>query len=304
MKTALALTSLLALLTACGGGGDDAGSTDNVGQETATAMSANSAVVPADSAEAAATVLVTTQAVVAGGQASQTYNCVGGGTALFTVTGGSVASITNDVLDAGEVYSVSYTACRGSAGAASLDGTATLTVVSAAAGVTDVSTATQGIVVTLPQRTLTLNGNSTLSQTVVTNGATATTTSRWTSPQIVVTSQRNARSSSFTLTNVDLTRSIAVTGGVISARSNSGTHTMSAVLPNASWTITTATQGAVSYDANGVPTQGAWTITLPNNRIGVSVVPGTLTLTLDYGADGTIDRTYTFSATTLVDEAG
>lgn len=305
MKTArFALSPLLALLAACGGGGDDAGSTTNVSQETAQAMSANSAVVPADTTEAAATVLATTQAVVAGGQASQTINCAGGGTALFTVTGGSLASISNGVLDAGEVYSVSYAACRGSAGAASLDGTATLTVVSAAAGVTEVSTATQGIVVTLPQRTLTLNGNSTLSQTVATNGATTTTTSRWTSPQIVVTSQRNARNSSFTLTNVDLTRSIAVTGGVVSARSSSGTHTMSAVLPNASWTITTATQGAVSYDANGVPTQGAWTITLPNNRIGVSVVPGTVTVTVDYGADGTIDRTYIFNATTLVAEAG
>jgi hypothetical protein len=305
MKTArFALSPLLALLAACGGGGDDAGSTANVSQETAQAMSANSAVVPADSTEAAATVLTTTQAVVAGGQASQTFSCAGGGTALFTVTGGSLASVTNGVLDAGEVYSVSYAACRGSAGAASLDGTATLTVVSAAAGATEVNTATQGIVVTLPQRTLTLNGNSVLSQTVATNGATTTTTSRWTSPQIVVTSQRNARSSSFTLTDIDLSRSIAVTSGVISARSSSGTHTMNAVLPNASWAITTATQGAVSFDANGVPTQGSWTITLPNNRIGVSVVPGTVTVTVDYGADGTIDRTYTFNATTLAAEAG
>ena len=34
----------------------------------------------------------------------------------------------------------------------------------------------------------------------------------------------------------------------------------------------------MSYDANGVPTQGDWTITLPNNRIVVGVVPGTLTV--------------------------
>lgn len=306
MKTArLALAPLLALLAACGGGGgDDADPSAAVSPETAQAMSANSAVLPADSTEAAATVLATTQAVVAGGQASQTFSCAGGGTALFTVSGGSLASVTNGVLDAGEVYSVSYAACRGSAGAARLDGTATLTVVGATAGMTEVSTATQGIVVTLPQRTLTLNGSSTLSQSVATSGATTTTTSRWSSPQIVVTSQRNARSSSFTLTDVDLTRSVAVTGGVISARSSSGTHTMSAVLPNASWTITTATEGAVSYDATGVPTQGSWTITLPHNRIGVSVVPGTLTVTVDHGADGTIDRTYTFNTTTLVAEAG
>jgi hypothetical protein len=304
MKTALALTSLLALLAACGGGGGDNASSTNVSQETAQAMSANSAVVPEDSTEAATTVLATTQAVVAAGQASQSFNCAGGGTALFTVTGGSLASVGNGALDAGEVYSLTYTACKGSAGAASLDGTATLTVLSATAGAVEVATTTQGIVVTLPQRSLTLNGSSTLAQTVLTNGASTTTTSRWTSPQIVLTSQRNARSSSFTLSDVDLTRSTTATGGVVSAHTSSGTHTMNAVLPNGSWNITTATQGAVSYDADGVPTQGAWTITLPNNRIGVSVVPGTLTVTVDHGADGTIDRTYTFNTTTLVAEAG
>jgi len=80
-----------------------------------------------------------------------------------------------------------------------------------------------------------------------------------------------------------------------SARSRSGTITIDAQLPNGSWTVTTATQGAVSYDANGVPTQGAWTITLPHNIIGISVVPGTLTVTVDWGADGTIDRTWTFT---------
>jgi len=53
-----------------------------------------------------------------------------------------------------------------------------------------------------------------------------------------------------------------------------------------------------------VPTQGAWTITLPNNIIGVSVVPGTLTVTVDFGADGTIDRTYVFTTATIVAEAG
>lgn len=295
---------LLALLAACGGGGDGGAANTEVDQETAQAMSANSAVIPDDSGDATATLLATTKAVVAGGQASQTFACAGGGTAVFTVTGGSLASVTNGVLDAGEVYSVSYNACKGSAGAATLNGTATLTVVSAGGGSTEVATTTQGIVVTLPLRTLTLNGSSTLSQTVVTSGATTTTTNRWTSPQIVVTSQRNARSSQFTLSAVDQTRSVSVTNGVLSARTASGTHTMSAVLPNGSWTITSATQGTVSYDANGVPTQGAWTITLPNNRIGISVVPGTLTVTLDRGPDGTIDRTWVFSTTTLPTDAG
>jgi hypothetical protein len=304
-STRLALVpaaALLALLAACGGGGGDAGTPiTGVTQSQAQAMSANSAVVPAETTDAAALLLSTTQAIVAGGTASATFNCAGGGTAVFTATG---SNIGNGQLDAGEVYNVTYTACKGSAGAASLDGTATLTVVAAGAGTVEVNTSTSGIVITLPQRTLTLNGTSTLSQTVVTNGAATTTTNHWTSPQIVVTSQRNTRSSSFTLTGIDITRSFTTTNGVVSARSSSGTHTMTAVLPNGNWTVTTATNGAVSYDANGVPTQGDWTITLPNNRIGVNVVPGTLTVTVDFGADGSIDRTYVFTTTVIVAEAG
>lgn len=292
VSTRLALipaAALLALLAACGGGGEDAGTpVTGVTDTQAQAMSVNSAVVPSETTDATTALLSTTQAVVASGTASQSFNCAGGGTALFTATG---SNLGNGQLDAGEVYNVTYTDCRGSAGAASLNGTATLTVVSAAAGAVEVTTSTSGIVVTLPQRVLTLNGTSTLSQTVVTSGATTTTTNHWTSPQIVVTSQRNTRSSTFTLTGIDITRSITTTNGVITARSHSGTHTMNAVLPNGTWTVTTATQGVVSFDANGVPTQGDWTITLPNNRILVSVVPGTITVKLDFGADGSIDKT-------------
>lgn len=293
------------LLAACGGGGEDAGAPMNsVSEGTASAMSANSAVVPSESTEAASTVLVTTQAVVAGGTASQTYNCAGGGSATFTINGGSLSSVINGQLDTGEVYDVSFTDCRGSAGAATVNGAATLTVLSAGNGSTEVATDTQGITVALPLRTLTLDGASTLSRTVVTSGATTTTTSRWTSSQIDLTSVRSAGTSTYTLSAVDITRTVTATNGVITASSVNGTHTMRATLPNATWSITTATQGGVSYDANGVPTQGSWTITLPNNRLLVGVVPGTLTVQADWGNDGDIDRTWTFSTTALAGEAG
>lgn len=295
-------TLLLALLAACGGG--DGSDTGEVNEGTAQAMSANSAVIPAEAGAAASAMLSTAQVVVAGAQAGRTYACPGGGTAVFTATGGSLASLGNGMLDAGEVYSLDYTDCRGSAGAASLAGTATLTVLGADGSGTEVATTTQGLAVTLPQRVLTLNGASTLARSVVVDGASTTTTDRWTAAQIELTSQRNARSSRFTLSAVDQSRSLTVTNGVISARSGSGTHTMDAVLPNGHWRVTTATQGAVSYDANGVPTQGAWTVTLPHNRLGISVVPGTLTVTVDHGPDGTVDRTWVFTTGTVAAEAG
>lgn len=302
-RALVASAALAALLAACGGGGDSTTTDTAVSQDKAQAMSADSSAMSTDGTDGAQAVLTTTQAVVAGGTASQTYNCAGGGTAVFTVTGGSVSSVTNGVLDAGEVYSVTYNGCRGSAGAVALTGSATLTVVSASGAVLAVNTSTQNLQVALPLRTLTYNGSSSLSQTVTTNGATTTTVNRWTSPRIEVRSARNGRTSTFTLSNVDLSRTFTQTSGVISARSAGGAYTLDAVLPNGSWSITVATQGAVSYDASGVPTQGAWTIALPNNIIGVSVVPGTLTVTVDFGADGSVDRTYVFSTATIVAEA-
>lgn len=300
----LVSAAMAAWLTACGGGDDPPPADNSVSQEKAQAMSADSSAMSTDGTDGSQALVETTQAVVASGSASQTVNCAGGGTAVFTVTGGSLAQLTNGQFDAGEVYSVTFDACRGRAGAVALTGTATLTVVSAGAGVLAVDTATQNLQVALPLRTLTYNGNSSLSQTVTTNGAITTTVNRWTSPRIEVRSVRaTGRTSTFTLSDVDLSRTFVQTGGVISARRAGGTYTLDAVLPNGSWSITVATQGAVDYDANGVPTQGAWTITLPNHIIGVNVVPGTLTVTVDIGADGSIDRTYVFSAATVVAEA-
>src|SRR6266568_9032521 len=100
--TALAAAALLA---ACGGGGSSDTSTDtSTSAETAQSVSANTVAVPEDSASAMSTTLSTTQAVVAGGQVGQTYGCAGGGTAVFTATGGTVASLLNGLLDTGENY--------------------------------------------------------------------------------------------------------------------------------------------------------------------------------------------------------
>jgi hypothetical protein len=298
--TALAAATLLA---ACGGGGSDDGTDTSVSMATAESASANSMEMPAETTSAMSATMSTAQAVVAGAQAGATYACLGGGTAVFTATGGTAASLLNGQLDTGEVYSLQYNACRGSAGAAQINGAMTLTVVSAGSGSVTVATQTQGIVVTLPLRTLTLNGSSTFSQTVVASGASVTTTNHWTSPQIALTSLRNGVTSSLTLTNIDLTRSMTTTNGLATGSSHSGTLTLAAALPANTWTATIATQGAVAFDASGVPTQGSWAITLPHNAIGLTVAAGTATVTVDNGPDGSIDHTYTFGANALAGEA-
>ena len=300
--TWMAAASMAWLLAACGGGGSSE-SSDAVSQDKAQSMSADSSALSTDGTDGAVALLTTTQAVVAlSSSASATVSCAGGGSATFTASGTSPALLANGQLDAGEVYSVTFNNCRASTGAVSLNGTATLTVTQAGGGVTAVDTTTQNLQVALPLRTLTYNGSSSFSHTVATSGSTTTITNHWVSPQIVVKSVRSGtlRTSTFTLSNVDMTRTFTLVNGVLTATSFDGTHTIDAVLPNATWSITTATQGGVTCDANGVPIQGAWTITLPNDRVGISVVPGTLTVTVDFGADGTIDRTFVFSTATVV----
>jgi len=43
---------------------------------------------------------------------------------------------------------------------------------------------------------------------------------------------------------------------------------------------------------------------LPNDTITVTIVPGTVTIAVDYGNDGTIDRLYTFTVTDMMNNAG
>lgn len=303
LQRALPLTTLATalLLAGCGGSADDTDT--SISSETAQSVSADTMALSEDTANANAVALNATQAVVAGGQASQTYACAGGGTAVFTITGGSLGSVVNGQLDAGENYSLQFNACRSAAGAATVSGLMTLAVTAASASSVAVNTSTQALTVTLPQRTLTLNGSSSWSQTVVTNGSSTTTTAHWVSPQIELTSLRNARTSSLTLSNVDVSRSVTTLSGVLSGSSLSGSMTMALGTPNGAWTATLATQSAATYDASGVPVQGSWSMTLPHNRIGLQVGAGSATITVDHGPDGSVDRTYTFSIATLASQA-
>jgi hypothetical protein len=293
-------------ISACGGGGSTnaSDSSNNVTQELAKSVSANTSTVPSEAVAAQAEMMSTAQAVVAGAQANQTYNCLGGGTAVYQVTGPVLSQLTNGQLDAGENYTLTFNACKGALGAVSINGALSLSVTSASLGNLSVNSSTNGLLVNRPRGTLTLNGSSSLQMSIAAQGADVTTTTHWTTPNYSVTTAYNARSSSFTLSNVDITDSITTTNSVISSRTHSGTTTLSATLPNGAFTVTTATQGAVSYNANGTPTQGNWSITLPNNRITLSVAVGSATLGVDYGANGTIDVTYTLTIAEMQAQAG
>jgi hypothetical protein len=302
--TAAALALLLALLSACGGG--SGGSGGSLSNATIKSVSANGAVMPSDSTEAASVALKTAQAAVATGSASTTvsFGCPGGGTVRYTVTG-PVGTITNGVLDADEAYSFSFASCRSLSNAAAVTGAMTLTVNSASAATLTVSTTTSNLSVVLPQRTVTMNGSSTLTQTTSTTGTNTTTTNHWQSSSIKVTSRRGNTDSFFDLNNVNYTRNniIAVNGDPVSSSCQGGS-TLNADLAFFTWFITLATIGPVLYDATGVVIQGSWLIDLPDDRITVTINGQQVTLQVDLGRNGSIDLSLSFLLQPFIAEAG
>lgn len=299
----VSLITVVTLLSACGGNGSNSSDDNSASSETAQSVSANTVALGPDTVNANAAVLRTVQAVVAGGQATTTVACGSSGTATFTASGGSVASLLNGVLDAGERYSMVFNSCSVSAGSDTVSGLMSLEVISASATELTVQASMHDLVVARPHRTLTLNGSSTLSQSIATSGATVTTTNRWVSPQIELVSLHNARLSSLTLSNVDLTSTSTTTNGALTGSTSSGSITIAVAWLNNSWSATIATQGTASYDANGMATQGNWLMTLPHDRIGLAVAAGLATVTLDHGPDGIIDNTFIWSVQTLFEVA-
>lgn len=324
---AFALTTLCAtLLAACGGGGSSSdGSTDasGISADTATTYAANATIVAGDATSALDTSAVTAQAVITA-QATVTaasmqealairpaavtnvpVACPGGGNAALTISGGSAASVLNGKLDTGEVYQIVFADCRSAAGAASVNGTLVMTVDAVTATSLALLMVATNLGIALPNGSVVLSGSTTrqVSSTVDASGATQLS-SHVTTPGLTLATRYNARSSTFALSAVDVTRQITWVNGLPQSSSMSGTHTLAATLVNGAFTCTVSTQGSVSYSAAGIPTAGTWAVSLPTTNVGVSVGNAVATITVDDGKNGTIDRTFTVPVGRLQTEAG
>lgn len=150
----------------------------------------------------------------------------------------------------------------------------------------------------------TLDGSVTRSFSVATAGdGSVHLTSHHTTPSLTPATRYNARSSTFVPSDTDITRTATLAGGVLQSSGVSGTHTVAAALPNASFGYTVATTGGATR-ADGTPTSGLWTITLPNTTITVSIAGTTATIALDRGKDGSIGRTFTVPVAQVLAQAG
>ena len=321
------------LLTACGGGGGDSPATSTtplLSQSDATAYAANASSSGESTAAAVDSVIDTTAGLAIpvaqpGAAASSdrmqalaaplslpvsgvTVDCAGGGTATLSITGGTLSSQLNGQLDAGEHYSVTFAQCSGGAGHAQLNGGVEMDVVSA-----DRSTSPQTLAVsltvthltlTLPSGSATLAGSASASRSVVTTNGTTTTTSHVTVPSATLATAFNGRNATFTLSDLDATRTVTSVGGVTTGSQYSGHHTLTGTADGRTISLNFATNGNANYDAGGALVSGAWTAVRPNDTIAVTVANGIVVMTVDDGNDGTIDHTWTFTTAQLNAAAG
>ena len=334
----LAIVAALAcgwLLTACGGGGgDDNGATVTpMSQSDATADAANASSTGSDAAAALDTLVDTTTALApvlaatavavpaeraqvesARPEASPappsitgTVACPGGGSATMSVSG-PLETLRNGQLDAGESYRVTYVQCSGGAGLARLDGSVEMDVTAADHAISPasvaVSLAVTHLVLSLPAGNATLDGTATLSRSVATSGGTTTTTSHATVPAATLATAFNSRSGSFTLSDLDATRTVTSVAGIATASRYDGHHTLSGTAGGRTFSMNVSTTGSVNYDANGALVSGAWTMVRPRATVATTVANGLVVLTVDDGNDGTIDHTWTFPAAQLAAAAG
>ena len=322
-----------ALLAACGGGSSDTPPTQtvtSVSQPDATADSANANASGSDTAASLDSVVDTTTALgqVAAQSAAAapadreqalsartvsavtnlTVDCAGGGTATLSITGGTLASEADGQLDAGEHFTVTYAQCTGHAGWTQLDGSVEMDVTSADYSTSPttlaVSLTVTDLAVSTPHGGATLNGTATISRSVVTRNGTTTTTSNLAVPGATLTTSYNARSGSFTLSNLDATRTLTSVAGIATASQYSGSHTLSGTADGRTFSYTVSTTGNVNYDATGALASGAWTVVRPDATIATTVANGTVIITVDDGNDGSIDNTWTFPAAQLNAAAG
>lgn len=310
------------LLSACGGGSDDAaGATaeadDSVvaqaqaatGSASATALAANAVLLASDASGAVDNAVQTARTMVratAGGTATVPHDCAGGGSVTLTVSGVSAASVLNGRLDAGEVYRFTFDQCRGRAGAVAIDGALAMTVTSVSSASLSLDLEADALTVTGPRGSAALAGRASYTRSTAdgANGS-VVTTGHTTADTLTLTTHRNGNTSSFTLGAVDVTRTVTTLNGVRQSTTISGSHGVDATVRGVRHQYTVATAGGVTaFGAGGAPTAGHWKLTTSKAYVDVTLQSPNVTILVDEGQDGTIDRSRTLTIRRLLRSAG
>lgn len=300
---------MTAILAACGGAGGEAASGETVSSASASDMAADTAVVSSEAMVAADTTVLATEVVVAAqagasAMASVPVSCPGGGSAVVSISGGSASSVLNGRFDAGETYAILFSSCQAQAGGAAVTGSADLTVQSLSGTEARLALELAALTVQLARGILTLDGALVWQGSHVTAGTTMTLTTGLSIDRLALTSAFGARTGTFELRNVNVSRQGTWIDGVPASSSMSGSYTIASSRPNASFETTVTTSGSTQYDADSVPASGVWNMAFTTWAMQMSVTGETVTLNIDQGKDGSIDKTYTTTRAGLAADAG
>lgn len=304
-----------ASMIACGGESEPA--VAPLSSQTATEYSANASVIGADASSALDATLSTAVQLVqtmagslhanrkqALATSSGALNCAAGGQATMTISGASPVQELSGQLDAGKVYQIAFVDCRGAAKQAVLNGNVTMTVTSAGDSSAAVTLSTMTLRATLPRGVLSFIGSADVQRSVILSDGGSSVTTRVIASSLTITTDFSGRTGNFTLSDVDLTRQASYSDAGLQSTNYDGKHSLAGIVAGESFEYRVATQGSATYNANGIPTQGGWIITLPHHTVTTSVADGTATIAVAEGKEGNTDRSFSVSTALLTAGAG
>lgn len=306
-----------AALAACGGGSTEDTSGTSISTEVAQGYAADAGTMPVAAAtgvEAAVGALESAVSATTGAdraqpqavqpQATLSAQCVRGGSVTWQASGGT--ALGNGQLDTGEIYTVSYDGCVTGDGGPTIDGSLSLTVNARSTGrLAYTMTATK---LTFTQGTLeyVLDGNVSEDRRSLTDVTGTQVTGDLTSTGLSLESTIGSRQATYRLNTLAWTvvRTFDANGRLVT-RSHQGTLELSANTPrrpDASLAISTV--GSTIVGSDGFISAGTYTVRTSRDTVRCEHGGGTVTLSLDRGNDGTIDRVWTLTRTVFLDGAG
>ncbi|WP_200228334.1 hypothetical protein [Rubrivivax gelatinosus] len=314
-----ATLAAVCFVAACGGsGGDD--DDDNAGalsSEVAEGYVADSAAMPVVAADGVDLAVETLEAGLAAGALGSgqvraqsvdgSMACAGGGTVSWTVVGADAGNEGNGRLDAGEVVDVDYAACIGADGTTTLDGSMQLTVTARDDSSSDLALLVSGLKVSKPAGSFTVGGGVRVQrQTTALDGGGSRRERELSGEAVVLVASIGGRESNYRLNSYDWT--VVKTydaGGALTGRTHDGQLTLQSDTPRRpDAQIEIESDGALTIGSDGYVAAGRFVATTTNDELTATWADGSVTLTLDLGKDGSIDRTWTVTRDQLKAQLG
>lgn len=325
MATTPRLLCTVALLLAACGGGDGGDAAGSLASSTVQGWAADAQAMPLAASTAVQTATRSLEAALAADAAAPNVSamrplaagrlalelvlpCTGGGVVATSISGGSLATQANGVLDAGESYALVFDDCRSAGDGARLNGALRLDVAAFGPVEADLTHRAQALTLTTDGGArYALDGGVREQRRVARLGAASHLTSHLTSPGLALIARIDGRSGSHELRVLDwhVTSTVDVFGTLLQS-SHQGTLVLAVATPRRPpATLTITTQGTLVAGPGGLyASQGSFSVATPHDRIIVSHGATQVSLMLDLGNDGRIDRSWTLPRFVFDAEAG